>query len=470
MFKSPLRKNLAYKGVLTISNYIIGFVTFPYISRVFGVEKLGLINFVDNTINYFLLFATMGIGMLGVREIAAVKNNPSERNKVFSNILGLNLCFTVATLCIYLLVVALVPKLSQYAELFYIGAAKILFSAFLVEWFFTGIEDFKYITLRSVAVKTAYVIAVFVFVRQKEDYVLYFLLTTGIVVVNSIINLLHVRQHINIICSELLKTRYLKSNISLGIYSIMTSMYLTFNVMYLGLVSNNTQVGYYTTAFKLYTVILGLFNAFCNIMLPRMSALLAEGDHKRYNDLLHKSFSIIARFCIPLIMGGMVMAPQIIFLLSGEGYEGAILPMRIIMPATLLVCISFVVVMQILIPMKKERILLMASVCGATISIIINLFVVPHMHSVGSAIVLICAELAVTSTHVVYVIKNKISPIPFGQFIKEATFSTPIMMACLVASHTIDNNYYCLLCATMASALIWVMTNHLRFGKLLNMP
>ena len=251
MFKSPLRKNLAYKGVLTISNYIIGFVTFPYISRVFGVEKLGLINFVDNTINYFLLFATMGIGMLGVREIAAVKNNPSERNKVFSNILGLNLCFTVATLCIYLLVVALVPKLSQYAELFYIGAAKILFSAFLVEWFFTGIEDFKYITLRSVAVKTAYVIAVFVFVRQKEDYVLYFLLTTGIVVVNSIINLLHVRQHINIICSELLKTRYLKSNISLGIYSIMTSMYLTFNVMYLGLVSNNTQVGYYTTAFKL---------------------------------------------------------------------------------------------------------------------------------------------------------------------------------------------------------------------------
>ena len=85
-----------------------------------------------------------------------------------------------------------------------------------------------------------------------------------------------------------------------------------------------------------------------------MSALLAEGDHKRYNDLLHKSFSIIARFCIPLIMGGMVMAPQIIFLLSGEGYEGAILPMRIIMPATLLVCISFVVVMQILIPMKKD--------------------------------------------------------------------------------------------------------------------
>ncbi len=465
MFKSPLRKNLAYKGVLTISNYIIGFVTFPYISRVFGVETLGLINFVDNTTNYFLLFATMGIGMLGVREIAAVKNNPSERDKVFSNILGLNLCFTVATLCIYLLVVALVPKLSQYAELFYIGAAKILFSAFLVEWFFTGIEDFKYITLRSVAVKTAYVIAVFVFVRQKEDYVLYFLLTIGIVVINSIINLLHVRQHINIICSELLKTRYLKSNISLGIYSIMTSMYLTFNVMYLGLVSDNTQVGYYTTAFKLYTVVLGLFNAFCNIMLPRMSALLAEGDYNRYHILLQKSFSLIARFSIPMIVGGIILAPQVIYLLSGPGYEGAILPMRIIIPAILLVCIAFVVVLQILIPMKRDKILLTASICGATTSIIINIFIVPHLQSIGSAIVLICAELAVTSTHVIYIIRKRITTIPFVEFGREFLYSIPIMATCIAISRTVENVYMCLFLATIISAAIWAITNKLRYNK-----
>ena len=48
---------------------------FPYVSRVLGVEYVGLVNFVDNTVNYFLLFATMGMSILGIREIAAVKND-----------------------------------------------------------------------------------------------------------------------------------------------------------------------------------------------------------------------------------------------------------------------------------------------------------------------------------------------------------------------------------------------------------
>ena len=104
MGQPSIRKNFAYKSILTISNYIMGFITFPYISRVFGVEKLGLINFVDNTINYFLLFATMGISVLGVREIASVKETRDEKNKVFSNILGINILFTVITLIVYFLI------------------------------------------------------------------------------------------------------------------------------------------------------------------------------------------------------------------------------------------------------------------------------------------------------------------------------------------------------------------------------
>ena len=75
MSGNSIKRNVAYKFLLTVSTYIMGFITFPYISRVFGVEKLGLVNFVDNTVNYFLLFATMGISLLGVREIATVKNS-----------------------------------------------------------------------------------------------------------------------------------------------------------------------------------------------------------------------------------------------------------------------------------------------------------------------------------------------------------------------------------------------------------
>ena len=135
----------------------------------------------------------------------------------------------------------------------HIGTAKILFSAFLVEWFFTGIEQFRYITLRSIAVKVLYVASVFLFVRRPEDYRLYFILTVGVVVVNALVNTAYVRRYVRIRRHDLSGTNYVRRNLLLGVYSIMSAMYLTFNVMFLGFVADDTQVGYYTTAFKLST-------------------------------------------------------------------------------------------------------------------------------------------------------------------------------------------------------------------------
>ena len=145
MSQLSIKKNFAYKSILTLSTYLINFITFPYVARVLGVERIGLVNFVDNTVNYFLLFATMGVGLLGVREIAAVKEDKKRRDQVYSNVLALNLLFTLVSLGIYLLCVVTIPKLCQYDELFYIGTAKILFTVFLVEWFFTGVENLSLI-------------------------------------------------------------------------------------------------------------------------------------------------------------------------------------------------------------------------------------------------------------------------------------------------------------------------------------
>lgn len=115
---ASIKKNFAYKSVLTLSNYLINFITFPYVARVLGVERIGLVNFVDNTVNYFLLFATMGIGLLGVREIAAVKDDAEMRNRVYTNVIGINLLFTLVALVIYLICVASISQLRQYDELF----------------------------------------------------------------------------------------------------------------------------------------------------------------------------------------------------------------------------------------------------------------------------------------------------------------------------------------------------------------
>ena len=457
MSQPSIKKNFAYKSVLTLSTYLINFITFPYVARVLGVERIGLVNFVDNTVNYFLLFATMGVGLLGVREIAAVKEDKKRRDQVYSSMLALNLLFTLVSLGIYLLCISTIPKLCQYDELFYIGTAKILFTVFLVEWFFTGVENFRYITLRSILIKVLYIISVFLFVRDTSDYRLYFILTVGVVVLNALINQLYIRKFVRVRWNNIQLFKYLKQNVTLGIYTLMTSMYLTFNVMYLGLVSNNTEVGYYTTAFKLYSVILGFFTAFTNVMLPRMSSLLANGEKDRFQELVNRSFSVMATCCIPLILCSMIMAPQIVYILSGPGYEGAILPMRIIMPAAFAVGVAQVLAIQVLMPMKKDKVLLIASIIGAVVSLLINLLVVPSVKSVGSAVVLLCSEMGVTGMYVWYVLSQELILIPIKAIGKNVLFSLPSVVICLGCGRWIDNELLGVGCAVVLAGILWML-------------
>lgn len=455
MSQPSIKKNFAYKSVLTLSTYLINFITFPYVARVLGVERIGLVNFVDNTVNYFLLFATMGVGLLGVREIAAVKEDKKRRDQVYSNVLALNLLFTLVSLGIYLLCIATIPKLRQYDELFYIGTAKILFTVFLVEWYFTGVENFRYITLRSILIKVLYIISVFLFVRDTSDYRLYFILTVGVVVLNALINQFYIRRFVRIRWRDIQLFKYLKQNVTLGIYTLMTSMYLTFNVMYLGLVSNNTEVGYYTTAFKLYSVVLGFFSAFTNVMLPRMSSLLANGEKDRFQELVNRSFSVMSTCCIPLILCSMIMAPQIVYILSGPGYEGAILPMRIIMPAAFAVGVAQVLAIQVLMPMKKDKVLLMASIIGAVVSLLINLLVVPSVASVGSAIVLVCSEAVVTGTYVVYVLSKGLAWIPIKVIGKSVSYSLPCTVVCWGCGRWIENAFVGVIYTVILVGIVW---------------
>ena len=457
MSQPSIKKNFAYKSVLTLSTYLINFITFPYVARVLGVERIGLVNFVDNTVNYFLLFATMGVGLLGVREIAAVKEDKKRRDQVYSSVLALNLLFTLVSLGIYLLCISTIPKLCQYDELFYIGTAKILFTVFLVEWFFTGVENFRYITLRSILIKVLYIISVFLFVRDTSDYRLYFILTVGVVVLNALINQLYIREFVRVRWNNIQLFKYLKQNVTLGIYTLMTSMYLTFNVMYLGLMSNNTEVGYYTTAFKLYSVILGFFTAFTNVMLPRMSSLLANGEKDRFQELVNRSFSVMATCCIPLILCSMIMAPQIVYILSGPGYEGAILPMRIIMPAAFAVGVAQVLAIQVLMPMKKDKVLLIASIIGAVVSLLINLLVVPSVKSVGSAVVLLCSEMGVTGMYVWYVLSQELILIPIKAIGKNVLFSLPSVVICLGCGRWIDNELLGVGCAVVLAGILWML-------------
>ena len=136
-----VKKNFAFNSVLLVSQYIIPLVVFPYISRIFGVEKIGLVNFVDSIVNYFILLSTLGLTLVGMRETAKNRNDRPKLNKVFSELLTVHVSMTVVVLVIYVIAIFTYDKFKENQVLYLIGASKLLFNVFLIEWFFSGMEN-----------------------------------------------------------------------------------------------------------------------------------------------------------------------------------------------------------------------------------------------------------------------------------------------------------------------------------------
>ena len=196
-----LKKNIGFNLILTFANYLIPLIVYPYISRVLEVDNIGLCNFIDNIINYFILFSMAGISSYGVREIARCKDNPQKLSNVFSSLMTLNIILTGIALIALTLSTAYISELRENRQFIAIGSIKIIFNIFLIEWFYQGLENFKFITIRTLIIKTAYICGVFLFIKEKSDVLIYFGLLTLTTVLNSIINFTYSRKFVKITLS-----------------------------------------------------------------------------------------------------------------------------------------------------------------------------------------------------------------------------------------------------------------------------
>lgn len=407
-----LKHNFFYNALLTGTNYIFPLIVYPYISRVLGVGNIGLVNFIDSIINYFILFSMMGLTIQGTREVASVCSNRKRLDSVYSSILTLNSISTFIMLTILIAVTLYVPRLREQSHFMMAGGVKLISNLFLIEWFYRGIENFKFITIRSIALRCLYVVSVFIFVRGEKDVLNYYVLTCILTLCNAVVNIFYSRKYVSYRWKDIHIKPLLSPFFIMGLYMVLTSMYTTFNITYLGFISGNVEVGYYTTASKLYSILIGFFTAFSTVMLPRMSALIYEGKTKEFFEHCYKSYELLVSFSIPIIIGVFLFTPEIVFLISGPGYEGAILPMRIIIPLIFIIGYEQIVVVQILMSMRKDRVIFVNSLISAIVGIIANIVLVYRLGAVGSAIVWTLCEVIILVLSLLSI--NKLSSIRFN--------------------------------------------------------
>lgn len=393
-----VKKNFGYNLILTFCNYLFPLITYPYVSRVLGVERIGLCNFVDGIVNYFILFSTLGICSYGVREIARCKDNKDRRSYVFSNLIVINVIGTIVASASLVCATLFLEVLQPYRDFLYLGVIKLFFNMFLIEWFFQGMQEFRYITIRSVIIRFFYVISVFAFVQTKDDVVLYYALTVATTIVNAVANWGYSRKYKWLSFRHLRLKIFIIPVLSFGYYRLLTSMYTTFNIVFLGFSSGDTEVGYFSTATKLYSILMGVFTAFTTVMIPKVSELLASGEKELLQDIANRTFFILTILALPLIFFCFFCSGEIILLLSGPGYEGANTPFRIAIFLLLIIGMEQIVIQQFLMASSSNKSILIVSTVGAVIGVSLNFLITPSLGAIGSAISWGISELAVLLT------------------------------------------------------------------------
>lgn len=439
-----LKKNVLYSGFLTSSLYIFQFITYPYVSRVLGVSGIGICNFAQIIVHYFILLSTLGITSIGIREIAKCKGDKAELDKTFSGIFQTNALLTLCVLVIYIILIETLPQLVSYKRLLYIGVVQIIFNTLSIDWLFKGLENFKYITVRTFWVKILYVISVFVFVRDKEDYDLYFAIIVGSVVVNGIINWGYGQRLVRYAWQPIreISKLYVRPLLLLGAQIFFQILYTDFIVIYLGFISDNTQVGLYTTATKIFTIVLALYSSFTLVMMPRISSLCAEGSYEQIKSLTNKSFTLLYSFALPCVFLIIIFAREIIGIISGPGYEGAIQLLKIAAPIILIVGIEQILILQLILPLRMDKPFFYNSIAGASVGLVLIFTLIPLMLSKGAIIAWGVSEVVVLLSAYYFLRKRmgnvldvKLTAIYFISYL-------PLLAIFIIFTHLFSDRYW----------------------------
>ena len=450
-----LKKNVALNVTKTLFSLIFPLITFPYASRILLPDGIGKVNFARAIIEYFVLVATLGISVYGIREAAKVRDDKVQLSKITKELFIINIVSTVFAYIILAVAMLCIPKLSSYRALLCVISATILFTALGLDWLYTAVEDFEYITKRYIFFNALSLVLLFVFVKEQKDYLWYASISVFANVGSNILNFVHSRIYLDFsIVHKLEFKKHLKPICILFAMAIAIKVYTVLDTTMLGFICNDWQVGIYTAAIKIDKIILSLVVAACAVLLPRLS-YYSENDVEKFNKLAYKGLDVLLLVSIPCCIGLFLLSYHVIILLSGEHYIESVPVMRIMNPIILIIGMSNFIGMQLFMPLRKERYTLYSVVCGAVFNFILNLILIPRFQALGAAISTLCAESVVTVVQL-FLARNiinlkKISSI----FVIYALNAVVMGLLVFVIIRNIDSVLFSFIVCTISGSLVY---------------
>ena len=404
--KKSIKKNYLYNLFYQLLIMVLPFITTPYVSRVLGANNIGIYSYTYSIVSFFILFGSLGISLYGQREIAFVQDDKKKYSKIFWEVLLLKTITLSISMIVYW--ITFVYGNNDYRIYYKILTLELIANIIDISWFFQGLEDFKKTVIRNTIVKILSIIAIFIFVKTKNDLIKYFVIYMLSTLLGNASLWFYLPKYIvKVKIRELNIFKHLKPTIMLFIPQIAIQVYTLLDKTMIGtIISDKSEVGYYEQAQKIVKTALTVITSLGTVMMPRIANTYSNGDKTKVKEYMYKSFNFVFLLAFPLILGLISVSDSFVPVFFGDGYERTSQIIKIISPIILFIGLSNVTGTQYLLPVKRQTEYTLSVVAGAIVNFIMNSILIPRFGALGASIGTVIAEFTVTSVQIYFTRKD----------------------------------------------------------------
>ncbi|ABC56485.1 MULTISPECIES: flippase [Methanosphaera] len=397
-YKRILENMISLTG-LQFASYILPLITLPYLTLVLGPEKFGLTQYAISLITYFQFFTDYGFNLSATRELAICRDDNQKISQIFSSVMFIKLCLCILSFIILLLIVMFIPKFNEDSYVYILTFGMVIGYMLFPTWLFQGLEYMRYTSILNIIGKIVFTVLIFIFIHDTTDYMLVPLINSlGYILVGILgIYIALTKFNIKITIPSIRDIKYhLREGWYVFISTIAINMYTTTNTFLLGLLTNNTLVGYYSIAEKIILAVNGLLNPISQALYPFISRTVKTDDKTRSIEFIRKITKIMTLVGIVLSAGLFIFAKPIILLLFGQSYVNSVIILQIISIVPLAVSLSTVFGVETMLTFNYKKAFTSIVMIGGIIDIVLGIILITLMKEIGIAISFATTEIFIT--------------------------------------------------------------------------
>jgi len=405
-----LIQNFTSLSILQIANYLFPLIVLPYVVRVLGPAKYGLINFAAAFIAYFNLISDYGFSLSGTKEISIIRDDKKKLSKTFSTILTIKLLLSIFSFLVFISIVYFIPFFKNNWEVYVLSYGFVIGGVLFPSWFYQGMEQMKYITIIQVVIRSIVTVLIFLLIKEESDYLLLVLLNSTaqimIGIFGVVISLVKFKIKFRLPSFEEIKNQ-LKSGWNIFQSMIAINIYTTSNTFILGLFASETVVGYYAAADKIRMAFQGIQSVLSQTVFPYVNSLVKQ-SYEKYILFIKRLLKLefVIGFSISLLL--FVFSPQLAELILGNKFEVSGELLRIISALPFLISLSNVFGIQIMLPLGYDRAFNKIISSAALLHISLLMIIVPVYFAVVTSSAVVITEFVVALLTFLFILKKKI--------------------------------------------------------------